>query len=163
MQLHILVACQGANRNAILAISLDITESSTSYTFFAQQCKEMGLIDLSEVERKVFPIKPVLFFDGMKGVESAIRIWGGNLHHAACCHYLAGSCRVSIKTQRLAAFAANKNGSGNSSAVEVPTINLSDHQIYHLCRASKELYYRTQMNSLTLSNKFAGNTCRTRT
>lgn len=109
-----------------------------------------------EVERKFFPSKPVLFSDGMKGVESAIQIWGGNINHAACGNHLAGSCRVSLKTQRRAALAENKNGSGNSSAVEVPTVNLSNHQIYHLCHASTELDDRTHMNGLTLSNKFAG-------
>ena len=93
MQLHLLVAPQGANRNVIVAMSLDVTESASSYTFFAQQCKEMGLIVLFELERDFLPRIPVLFLDRMKGVESAIRIWGNKVHHAACARHLAGSCR----------------------------------------------------------------------
>ena len=73
MQLHILVGIQGNNRTTILAFSVDKTESGSLYTFFGEQCAALGIKNLFAAQRNVFPSLPVLFLDGMKGIEEALR------------------------------------------------------------------------------------------
>ena len=55
MQLHILAASQGANRNLLVAFSLDRTESAESYQFFGLMCQSMGLMDLFGIDRNFVP------------------------------------------------------------------------------------------------------------
>lgn len=49
MQLHILVARTGNNRNFIVGWSLEDGETSNSYSFFAREAKTMGFADLVPV------------------------------------------------------------------------------------------------------------------
>ena len=152
LQLHILVSYQGANRVVILAISVDTTESGASYTFFGQQCVALGIKDLFDIDRNIVPSLPVLFSDGMKGINEAIEIWGETVHHAHCVRHLAGSARDALKRQRAAALAYNRS---HTAQRKVPDASLADAQVFALCRASNKRDFRKQMNAITGSNKAA--------
>ena len=95
MQLHFLVGVSGNNRTTILAFSVDTTESGGSYTFFGEQCAASGITALFATQRN-FPSLPVLFSDGMKGIEQALRTWGDAVHHGLCGRHLAGSTRAML-------------------------------------------------------------------
>lgn len=155
MQLHILVSSQGADRNVIIAFSLDVTESSGSYEFFGLQCRDMGIMDVFQIDRDFVPQKAVLFSDGMKGSEAVVNVWGRNVHHALCARHISGAARDWLKEQRSVAQDCNKNINDVRSKVKVPVATLHDNEIFKLCRASTEHEYRTEINNLSQSNEFA--------
>ena len=63
-----------ANRNQIMAFSLEASETSDSYDWFAQMCKKAGLGALFDVAPGPLKRKPVCFSDGFKGTESFTRV-----------------------------------------------------------------------------------------
>jgi len=134
MQLHFLVGVSGNNRTTILAFSVDTTESGGSYTFFGEQCAASGITALFATQRN-FPSLPVLFSDGMKGIEQALRTWGDAVHHGLCGRHLAGSTRAML----------TRKGLGT----------ITDPQVFALCRAPTKYAYRKQLNSIAQKNKHA--------
>ena len=155
LQLHILVANQGNNRTVILAFSVDTTKSGASYTFFGEQCEALGIKNLFSIDRNFVPSLPVLFSDGMKGIEQALSVWGDTIHHAYCARHLAGSIRDMLKRMRSKAQEHNRKLLEGEQCWDVPAVTLADAQMYAVCRAPSEAKFRKQMNALAQSNKDA--------
>merc|ERR1711871_846389 len=65
-----------------------------------EQCAGLGIKNLFNIDRNFVPSLPVLFSDGMKGIEEALSVWGGAIHHAYCARHLAGSTRHALKRLR---------------------------------------------------------------
>ena len=112
-------------------------------------------MDVFCIDRVFVPQKAVLFSDGMKGIDAVVKVWGGNVHHALCGRHLSGANRDWLKAQRAAALEHNRKTNNIQLKVQVPIVNLHDHQIFRLCRASTEHEFRTEMNNLSRSNEYA--------
>jgi hypothetical protein len=153
MQLHLLLGKTGANRNVILAMSIDVGETTESYTFFAHKCKMMGLDSLFCLNRNFIPNKPVLFSDGMKGLPAVVALLE-NVHHALCAKHLGDSCRAWLKAQREAISEANRSRAPHER-LELPVVTLPNYLVYALCRACTTSEYRVAFHAMKCYNKFA--------
>ena len=96
MQLHILVGRTGHNTVLILAWSPDMSETSESYQWFAEQCSRLGFESLVKTHDGPLDRNSVLFSDGFKGTTHFVEKFP-ELHHALCAQHLANSIRATLK------------------------------------------------------------------
>lgn len=121
LQLHLLVGRTGANKFVPVAFSLNLSETSASYSWLASCCKEMGFCKLATIEPGPFERVSVTFSDGFKGTDFFTRLFE-HMHHARCAQHLCRSVRVAVTKTKKANSAVNAA--------------FHDNQIMAVCKAA---------------------------
>ena len=138
MQIHLLMARTGLNTYLCVAFSLELSETSATYAWFARQCRALGFYALVAVPDDRFSRHPVIFSDGFKGTD-AFSVPG--LHHARCAFHLANSIRALLKTWRKKRIGDDINiGFHNQQVIEVckaATIHERNHCMQKLAATSE--------------------------
>lgn len=143
MQLHLLCGRTGENTNIIMACSLELTESSGTYQWFAEQCKAAGFGDLTCIPGGHIERNPVCFSDGFKGANYFPNAFPG-LHHALCAKHLANAIRDTLKRW--------KKDPNYPHPVEV---GFSNEQVIAVCTAKTDADFETALKRLSGTSRSA--------
>lgn len=141
MQIHLLMARTGLNTYLCVAFSLELSETSETYAWFALQCRAIGFDALVNVPHDRFRRRPVIFSDGFKGTKAFSDGMPG-LHHARCAYHLANSIRGLLKKWK-------RDGKANID------IGFHNQQVIAVCSAATKHEFNDKMQKLAVTSEAA--------
>lgn len=133
MQLHLLCGRTGANTVVIMAWSLELSETSDTYNWFANQCDEAGFGDLVRIASGRMNRNPVVFSDGFKGTDHFADLFP-RLHHALCGLHLSKAIRHCLRRMRATGQPVH--------------VGFADNQVIAVCTAKTDADFTTSLAKL---------------